>query len=202
MAELTNLESKLGEVVGLAMAAQEAGQKVARLAEGRRQRRARRHPRAHARGSQGDGEARHRGRRRRSTARRRPSSTRPARSKQKAQQMMKTYLDQASDSLDGFEFLTMAEAGEVGHWEILGTLNDRAAKERSLRARLLGAADPAAALRDRPQGVARAGVGGGSERDLVVGDGPGSPPPRSQPPCSRAVAAATIRSSHATTPPH
>src|SRR6187455_321548 len=33
MAELTNLESKLGEVVGLAMAAQEAGQKVAKLAK-------------------------------------------------------------------------------------------------------------------------------------------------------------------------
>ncbi len=41
--------------------------------------------------------------------------------------MMKTYLDEASDALDGFEFLTMAEAGEVGHWEILGTLNKRAA---------------------------------------------------------------------------
>jgi hypothetical protein len=46
--------------------------------------------------------------------------------KQKAQQMMKTYLDGASDALDGFEFLTMAEAGEVGHWEILGALNERA----------------------------------------------------------------------------
>jgi hypothetical protein len=46
--------------------------------------------------------------------------------KSKAQQMMKTYLDQASDTLDGFEFLTMAEAGEVGHWEILDTLNRRA----------------------------------------------------------------------------
>ena len=33
MAELTNLESKLGEVVGLAMAAQEAGEKVAKLAK-------------------------------------------------------------------------------------------------------------------------------------------------------------------------
>ena len=33
MAELTNLESKLGEVVGLAMAAQEATQKVGRLAK-------------------------------------------------------------------------------------------------------------------------------------------------------------------------
>jgi hypothetical protein len=46
--------------------------------------------------------------------------------KGKAQQMMKTYLDEAADTLDGFEFLTMAEAGEVGHWEILGTLNERA----------------------------------------------------------------------------
>src|SRR5436305_3850244 len=48
--------------------------------------------------------------------------------KQKAKQMMSSYLDQASDALDGFEFLTMAEAGEVGHWEILATLNERAGK--------------------------------------------------------------------------
>jgi hypothetical protein len=41
--------------------------------------------------------------------------------------MMQDYLDTAADALDGFEFLTMAEAGEVGHWEILGTLNQRAA---------------------------------------------------------------------------
>ena len=50
--------------------------------------------------------------------------------KQKAQEMMSTYLDKASDALDGFEFLTMAEAGEVGHWEILATLNERAGKAR------------------------------------------------------------------------
>ena len=30
------------------------------------------------------------------------------------------------DGLDGFEFLIMAEAGELGHWEILKTLNDQA----------------------------------------------------------------------------
>jgi hypothetical protein len=47
--------------------------------------------------------------------------------KQKATEMMQDYLDRASDALDGFEFLSMAEAGEVGHWEILGTLNERAA---------------------------------------------------------------------------
>jgi phosphate uptake regulator len=45
--------------------------------------------------------------------------------KQKATEMMKDYLDRSADALDGFEFLTMAEAGEVGHWEILKTLNER-----------------------------------------------------------------------------
>ena len=33
--------------------------------------------------------------------------------------MLEIYLDADSDVLDGFEFLTMAEAGEVGHWEVL-----------------------------------------------------------------------------------
>jgi hypothetical protein len=46
--------------------------------------------------------------------------------KKKASEMMSAYLESASDALDGFEFLTMAEAGEVGHWEILKTLNERA----------------------------------------------------------------------------
>jgi hypothetical protein len=43
--------------------------------------------------------------------------------------MMSTYLGSDSDDLDGFEFLTMAEAGEVGHWEILGKLNEKAGEE-------------------------------------------------------------------------
>jgi hypothetical protein len=38
---------------------------------------------------------------------------------------LKTYLDSESDALDGFEFLTMAEAGEVGHWKVLKAMNDR-----------------------------------------------------------------------------
>jgi len=127
MAELTNLESKLGEVVGLAMAAQEAGQKVAKLAKddgndelvGTLERMREEAKETEERGTQVassfDGK--------------KTAILDEAREvKQKAQEMMKTYLDQASDSLDGFEFLTMAEAGEVGHWEILGTLNERAAK--------------------------------------------------------------------------
>ena len=125
MAELTNLESKLGEVVGLAMAAQEAGQKVAKLAQ-----------------EDGNdelvstleqmlGQARETEERGTEVASsfegKKTAILEEARDvKGKAQQMMKTYLDEAADTLDGFEFLTMAEAGEVGHWEILNTLNERA----------------------------------------------------------------------------
>jgi len=127
MAELTNLESKLGEVVGLAMAAQEAGQKVAKLAQedgndelvGTLERMRGEAKETEVRGTEVAG----------TFEGKKTAILDEAREvKQKAQEMMKTYLDQASDSLDGFEFLTMAEAGEVGHWEILGTLNRRAAK--------------------------------------------------------------------------
>jgi hypothetical protein len=125
LAELTNLESKLGEVVGLAMAAQEAGQKVAKLAkdegndelvstlERMRQQAKETEERGTEVASSFEGK--------------KTAILDEARDvRGKAQQMMKTYLDQAADTLDGFEFLTMAEAGEVGHWEILGALNERA----------------------------------------------------------------------------
>jgi hypothetical protein len=46
--------------------------------------------------------------------------------KTEATEMMSTYLGGESDGLDGFEFLTMAEAGEVGHWAVLGKLNEAA----------------------------------------------------------------------------
>ena len=46
--------------------------------------------------------------------------------KTKGATMMKTYLERTSDDLDGFEFLTMAEAGEVGHWGVLQELNKQA----------------------------------------------------------------------------
>ena len=125
MAELTNLESKLGEVVGLAMAAQEAGQKVAKLAkdEGNEElvstleTMREQAKETEERGTEVAG----------SFEGKKTAILEEARDvKGKAQQMMKTYLDEAADTLDGFEFLTMAEAGEVGHWEILSTLNERA----------------------------------------------------------------------------
>ena len=125
MAELTNLEAKLGEVVGLAMAAQEAGQKVAKLAKedgnqdviGTLERMRAQAAETEERGTNVAS----------SFEGKKTAILEEARDvKSKAQQMMKTYLDEASDTLDGFEFLTMAEAGEVGHWEILDTLNRRA----------------------------------------------------------------------------
>jgi hypothetical protein len=46
--------------------------------------------------------------------------------KGEATEMMSTYLGDDADALDGFEFLTMAEAGEVGHWSVLQELNKQA----------------------------------------------------------------------------
>jgi hypothetical protein len=49
--------------------------------------------------------------------------------RREATEMMSTYLEGEDEALDGFEFLTMAEAGEVGHWAILRKLNERAGIE-------------------------------------------------------------------------
>ena len=123
MAELTNLEAKLGEVLGLAMAAQGATEKVQKLDE--------LPPELKQRLEQMHSEAKETEDRATEVAStfegKKTAILDEARDvKQKAGEMMSDYLDRASDALDGFEFLTMAEAGEVGHWEILKTLNQRA----------------------------------------------------------------------------
>src|SRR5437764_14288541 len=110
MAELTNLETKLGEVTGLAMAAQEATSKVITLAKGEKELIAElRRMKAEAAETEKrckqlagsfDGK--------------KTAILEEARDvKQKGATMLKTYLDDDADALDGFEFLTMAEAGEV-----------------------------------------------------------------------------------------
>jgi hypothetical protein len=123
MAELTNLESKLGEVLGLAKAAQDATQKVQKL-EGLA-------PELEEKLVQMHDEAKETEERATEVAGtfdgKKTAILDEARDvKNKAGEMMSAYLESASDALDGFEFLTMAEAGEVGHWEILKTLNERA----------------------------------------------------------------------------
>jgi hypothetical protein len=123
MAELTNLESKLGEVLGLAMAAQGATEKVKKLPDlddALAQTLDRMHDEAKEAEERATEVAS-------SFEGKKTAILDEAREvKQKATEMMRDYLDRASDALDGFEFLTMAEAGEVGHWEILRTLNERA----------------------------------------------------------------------------
>src|SRR6188472_1989009 len=122
MAELTTLEEKLGEVTGLAMAAQGAVEKVSGLVDDddlkqtldRMAREAREtEERCTQLAEDLDGKK---------TA----VLDKARETKQEATEMMRTYLGQDADGLDGFEFLTMAEAGEVGHWSVVGTMNQRA----------------------------------------------------------------------------
>jgi hypothetical protein len=44
--------------------------------------------------------------------------------------MARAYLGDDADALDGFEFLTMAEAGEVGHREIADVLAQKAGNKQ------------------------------------------------------------------------
>jgi hypothetical protein len=122
MDELTNLETKLGEVIGLAMAAQAATERVEKLTKDRKLVSALKTMRKEAAQAEKDGTAVAA-----SLNGKKSKILTEARSvKTKGATMMKTYLERGSDDLDGFEFLTMAEAGEVGHWSVLQQLNKQA----------------------------------------------------------------------------
>jgi hypothetical protein len=125
MAELTTLEEKLAEVLGLAQAAQGATEKVEAMIE-----------------DDGIASTLQKMREEAAETERRCTEVADARdgkktvilekaqeTKSEATEMMQTYLGGDSDGLDGFEFLTMAEAGEVGHWAVLGKLNETAGEE-------------------------------------------------------------------------
>jgi hypothetical protein len=126
MAELTALESKLGEVLGLAMAAQDATEKVGRLVEeegehddlrSTLQRMAKEAKETEERTTELASEL---------DGKKTAILEKARETKQEAVEMMSTYLGDDADALDGFEFLTMAEAGEVGHWSVVRTMNQRA----------------------------------------------------------------------------
>ena len=125
MAELTNLETKLGEVIGLAMAAQTATQKVLGMVEEEGNDELARTLQTMAEdAAQAE---------RRSTELldsfegKKTAILDEARTvKTKAGDMMSTYLDDDADALDGLEFLTMAEASEVGHWSVLEKMSENA----------------------------------------------------------------------------
>ena len=126
MAELTALESKIGEVLGLAMAAQDATSKVDKLVEEEGE-----HDDLRATLQLMATEAKETEERTTELASeldgKKTAILEKAReTKREATEMMSTYLGDDADALDGFEFLTMAEAGEVGHWGVVGTMNQRA----------------------------------------------------------------------------
>ncbi len=124
MAELTHLEEKLAEVTGLAMAAKDSGAKVIKLTEAEDgglvrtlQRMASEAADTEERCTEVAG----------TFEGKKTAILQKARQvKSKASDMMSTYLDRDAEALDGFEFLTMAEAAEVGHWSVLKTLNRKA----------------------------------------------------------------------------
>ena len=124
MAELTVLEAKLAEVIGLAQAAQGTGEKVSGLLEDNDLKRELDQMRKEAEETERRGTQLAEGLDGKKTA----VLEKARETKQEATEMMRTYLGEDADGLDGFEFLTMAEAGEVGHWEVLGVLGDKAGK--------------------------------------------------------------------------
>ena len=124
MAELTTLEEKLAEVTGLAMAAQGAVEKVSGLVDDddlqqTLDRMASEAKETEERCTQLAEEL---------DGKKTAVLDKARETKQEATEMMRTYLGSDAEGLDGFEFLTMAEAGEVGHWEVLGVLGEKAGK--------------------------------------------------------------------------
>ncbi|HEY7707855.1 MAG TPA: hypothetical protein VH968_11885 [Gaiellaceae bacterium] len=122
MAELTQLDAKLAEVIGLAQAAQGTIDKVSGLVEDEQIRRQLEQVKQEA----VETEERATEIAENMDGKKTAILEKARETKQEATEMMRTYLGDDADGLDGFEFLTMAEAGEVGHWQILGTMNQRA----------------------------------------------------------------------------
>jgi hypothetical protein len=127
MAELTNLESKIAEVLGLAEASKGATETVKGMLDADEHELAGTLERMHEQAAETE---------KRCTEvagtfdGKKTAILEAAReAKREATEMMETYLAEDEDALDGFEFLTMAEAGEVGHWAIVKKLNERAAND-------------------------------------------------------------------------
>jgi hypothetical protein len=125
MAEITVLEEKLAEVLGLAQAAQGATDKIGGMTDDESL--AKELKRMHDEAAETE---------ERCTAladeldgKKTAVLEKARETKQEATEMMSTYLGEDADALDGFEFLTMAEAGEVGHWKVLGTLGQKAQRD-------------------------------------------------------------------------
>jgi hypothetical protein len=120
MAELTPLDEKLGEVLGLAQAAQDATKHVAGMEDADEFRDELERMRAEAAETEERTDGLVDGIDGKKTAIREKARE----TKSEAVGMMRTYLKDEEEALDGFEFLSMAEAGELCHWEIVETMAD------------------------------------------------------------------------------
>ena len=126
MAELSELEEKVAEVYGLAQAAQGATDKVSKLVEndeiaGVLQKMHKEAAETEQRCEQLAGEI---------DGKKTAIQEKARETKQEAEQMMQDYLGGDADGLDGLEFLIMAEAGELGHVEIVGAMNEQVGEQR------------------------------------------------------------------------
>jgi hypothetical protein len=120
MAELTPLDEKLGEVLGLAQAAQDATKHVAGMEDADEFRDELERMRSEAAETEDRTNGLVDGIDGKKTAIREKARE----TKSEAAGMMRTYLKDEEEALDGFEFLSMAEAGELCHWEIVQTMAD------------------------------------------------------------------------------
>jgi hypothetical protein len=122
MADLSPLEEKLAEVIGLAQAAEQATEKVGGMLDG--------DDLGELLGKM-NAESKETVERATKVAEEREGKKtaileKAQETKNEGTAFMDIYLDEESDELDGFEFLIMTEAGEAGHWAILGKLNEKA----------------------------------------------------------------------------
>ena len=126
MAELTQIESKLAEVIGLAQASQDTTRKVIKLVSDEevatilqrmRDEAKETAERGMALAGQLDGK--------KTAVQKKARET-----KAEATEMAQTYLGDDADALDGLEFMIMAEAGELGHVEIVNKMNEQVGDEQ------------------------------------------------------------------------
>jgi len=127
MADSTPLDEKLAEVLGLAQAAQQATSTVAGM-EGAEDLKT-----VLERMSKQAAETEQRTDSYIDTLEGRKTAIREMarETKSEAVEMMKTYLADEEEALDGFEFLSMAEAGELCHWEIVQAIANSAGESRA-----------------------------------------------------------------------
>ena len=122
MAELTEIEEKVAEVLGLSLAAQTTTKKVAGLLD--------EHPEAQKAVQQMHEDSSQAEERCRQVAEKRDGKKTAIEEKARetrgeAEEMMRTYLGDDADGLDGLEFMYMAEAAELGHVVVVKAMNEK-----------------------------------------------------------------------------